>query len=63
MNDVHLSFRHWKAALHDDCERAGKLAAFDAIGDAALQLFWERGIEPTMRGLVSWRGVPRDTEH
>ena len=52
MNAINLTFRLWKAVLRKDCERENKLPAFDAMGDCALRLFYERGVEPTVQGIL-----------
>jgi len=58
---THLTFILWKAALREDCERKHKLLGFDAIGDYALRLFYERGVEPTVQGILD-DGSVKSTE-
>ena len=53
MNAIPLTFTLWKAALREDCERENKLPAFDAMADCALRLFYERGVEPTVQGILN----------
>ena len=45
---MNMTFELWKALLRDDCEREDKVDAFDALGDSAFRLFWERGVDPTV---------------
>ena len=52
MHAKHMTFTRWKAAFWRDCEREGKLLAFDAMGDGAMLLFYERGVEPTVQGIL-----------
>lgn len=47
-----LNFEHWRSVLRADCEQKGKLTAFQAIGENALRLFWERGTEPSVEGIL-----------
>ena len=49
-----LAFDLWKLKLRKDCERQGKLLAFDAIGDYALRLLWETGLDPTIRAILEY---------
>lgn len=49
-----LPFETWKRLLQKDCERLDKIAAFNAMGDAALKLFWNDGVEPTVEGLLGY---------
>ena len=53
MNATHMTFTLWKAALREDCEHENKLLAFDAMGDCALSLFYERGVEPTVQSILN----------
>ena len=48
-----LNFELWRSVLRADCEKKGKLTAFQAIGDSALRLFWERGTEPSVEGILN----------
>lgn len=43
-----LPFSAWRDRLCQDCVASGKEREFQEIGDGILQLFWERGIEPTV---------------
>jgi len=53
MSAKHMTFTRWKTAFWRDCEREGKLLAFDAMGDSAMLLFYERGVEPTVQGILN----------
>ena len=53
MNPNHMTFTRWKAAFSGDCEREGKLLAFDAMSDSAMMLFYERGIEPSVQAILN----------
>lgn len=69
MSTTQLRFADWKSALREDCVRCGNISAFDALGDTVLQLFWERGVEPTVQGILEDtvmdmpRISPTDTVH
>ena len=52
MNAKLMTFSIWKAAFREDCQREHKLQAFDAMGDSAMMLFYERGVEPTVQGFL-----------
>ena len=47
-----LSFESWKSYLYYDCIENGKAQTFVKLGDYILQIFWERGIEPTVKALI-----------
>ena len=47
-----LEFATWKLLLRKDCETQGKLLAFNSIGDYALKLLWEQGLDPSVAGIV-----------
>lgn len=47
-----LNFKDWKDGLRRDCELEDKLLAFNSLPDNALQLFWERGVKPTVQALI-----------
>ena len=53
MNALHMTFTLWKAAFREDCQHEHKLQAFDAMGDSAMMLFYERGVEPTVQGILN----------
>ena len=48
-----LSFADWKELLRKDCEMRDKMVAFEALGDSVLQMFWESGLEPSVRALLA----------
>jgi len=52
MSTPQLPFASWRLKLRDDCEATGKMLAFDAMGDYVLQLFWQRGLEPTVNAII-----------
>lgn len=52
-----LFFEDWKLALRQDCQKQGKMVAFDAMGERALKLWWETGIEPTVNALIDGAGL------
>jgi hypothetical protein len=52
---VPITFEIWKLQLRKDCEAQGKLF-FDAIGEYALSLLWEDGVDPSVRAVL---GKPR----
>ena len=47
-----LSFEAWKALLREDCEMQDKMLAFEALGDSVLGMFWESGLEPSVKALL-----------
>jgi hypothetical protein len=47
-----IPFEVWRSHLRKDCESQDKLLAFQALGDSVLQIFWQRGIEPTVKALL-----------
>jgi len=47
-----IPFDVWKLRLRQDCEHQGKLHAFNVITDNVLQLFWKRGLDPTVKAIV-----------
>jgi len=47
-----LSFEAWKALLREDCEMQDKMLAFEALGDSVLRMFWESGLDPSVKGLL-----------
>jgi len=53
-----LAFSAWKLLLRNDCEARGKLVAFESLGDYALQLLWEEGIDPSVEAIV--RGLQQN---
>ena len=60
MSVEYLGFERWKIVLRENCVREGKLFAFDAMGDYALRLFWERGTEPTVQGILSEKDTNKE---
>ncbi len=52
MSPETLPFEVWKSRLRDDCERCGKAKQFEVLSDYVLQLFWQRGVEPSVDGLI-----------
>lgn len=48
-----IPFDVWKLRLRQDCEHHGKLHAFKLIADNILQLFWKRGLDPTINAIVN----------
>jgi hypothetical protein len=48
-----IPFDVWKRRLRRACEHRGHLGAFNAITDTVLQLFWKRGLDPTVKAIVS----------
>lgn len=50
-----MEFEAWKLRLSKDCEAQGKLTAFNSLGDYALRLLWEQGIDPSVDGIVGSR--------
>ena len=48
-----MNFETWKSRLREDCEKDGKLAAFEALGDYVLKLLWKSGIEPSVRAICN----------
>lgn len=55
-----ITYDVWKLQLRKDCEMRSKLAAFDSIGEYALRLLWESGIDPTVAAIVRSAGKPKD---
>jgi len=53
---VQIPFEVWKLQLRNDCKHEGKLRAFNTLTDHVLQLFWKRGIEPSVKAIVNDRG-------
>jgi hypothetical protein len=49
---VSIAYDVWKLQLRKDCEVRGKLDAFDSLGEYALKLLWETGIDPTVAAIV-----------
>lgn len=49
---VPITYDAWKLQLREDCEVRGKLAAFDSLGEYALKLLWENGLDPTVAAIV-----------
>lgn len=47
-----LIFERWKIVVREDCAREDKLPAFDAMGDYALRLFWERSGRANGAGIL-----------
>jgi|307.fasta_scaffold199465_2 hypothetical protein len=47
-----LNFKDWKNGLRRDCELEDKLLAFNSLPEDALQVFWERGVAPTVQALI-----------
>jgi len=47
-----LSFEAWKELLREDCEMQDKMLAFEALGDSVLRMFWESGLDPSVRELL-----------
>ena len=43
---LHMTFTLWKAAFREDCQHEHKLQALDAMGDSAMMLFYECGVDP-----------------
>jgi hypothetical protein len=48
-----LAFEIWKIELRDDCETAGKLSAFNAFDDSALELLFQKGLAPTHEAIAN----------
>ena len=48
-----VSFEIWKLQLRKDCELQDKLLAFDNMGDYALRLLWEQGLDPTVEAITA----------
>lgn len=48
-----IPFDVWKLRLRRECEHRGHLGAFDSINDKVLQLFWKRGLDPTVKAVVN----------
>lgn len=48
-----VSFEIWKLQLRKDCELRDKLLAFDNMGDYALRLLWEHGLNPTVEAITA----------
>ena len=46
--------------VHQDCEVCGNLAAFDSLGEHALKLLWENGIDPTVAAIAGDASRARD---
>ena len=55
-----IAFSAWKLLLRKDCESQGKLVAFESLGDYALQLLWEEGIDPSVEAIV--RGLQQNSQ-
>jgi len=47
-----LAFDAWKLQLRKDCALRDKLYAFNSMGDYVLSLLWERGVEPSVAGIL-----------
>jgi hypothetical protein len=52
MSSPRLSFEIWKQCFHDDCVQQGKLAAFNALGDFVIEMFWKCGLEPSVQAII-----------
>lgn len=48
-----VSFEVWKLQLRKECELQGRLLAFDNMGDYALRLLWENGLDPTIEAIAA----------
>lgn len=55
-----LTYEVWKFELRKDCEQRGKLRAFDGLGEYALKLLWEDGIDPSVEAIVGNAKRPRE---
>ncbi len=47
-----IPFETWKSQFHQDCQFHNKLAAFNALGEDVLRIFWESGLEPRVKAIV-----------
>jgi hypothetical protein len=57
-----LPFESWKEGLHNDCQKQGNLAAYDALGEFVLRFLWETGVEPTVQAIVASDAEPPKNE-
>jgi len=48
-----LSFETWRIRFLSDAETHGLLHTAEQLGDAALRLFWEQGVAPTVRDMLA----------
>jgi hypothetical protein len=51
MNSPQLTFDVWKAQFSKDCERQGKLFAYNSLGEFCLKVLWESGLEPSVKAI------------
>jgi hypothetical protein len=51
MSNPQLNFDSWKAQFSTDCERQGKLFAYNSMGEYCLRLLWELGLEPSVEAI------------
>lgn len=47
------AFEIWRRSLRDDCVAAGKLSAFDSLGENVLRILYENRVEPTVKAVAS----------
>jgi hypothetical protein len=51
--DGRTSFEKWRRDFFADANARGLLYNAQSIGDFALQLFWERGVPPTVDAVIA----------
>lgn len=48
-----VTFAEWRQCFFEDARRHGLLHNAELLNDTALRLFWQEGIAPTVRALLS----------